>query len=56
MKIRERLSASGLFRVVRAGVEKIVDRRTAELIKISLTDVLMSAFAMFSLRPVLVSL
>jgi hypothetical protein len=50
MKIRERLSASGLFQVVRAGFEKIVDQRTAELIKISLADVLMSAFAMFSLK------
>jgi hypothetical protein len=50
MKIRERLSASGLFRVVRAGFEKIVERRAAELIKISLADVLMSAFAMFSLK------
>ncbi len=50
MKIRERLSASGLFRVVRAGFEKIVDRRAAELVKISLADVLMSAFAMFSLK------
>lgn len=50
MKIRQRLSASGLFQVVRAGFEKIVDRRTAELIKISLADGLMSAFAMFSLK------
>ena len=50
MKIRERLSASGLFQVVRVGFEKIVDQRTAELIKISLADVLMSAFAMFSLK------
>jgi hypothetical protein len=50
MKIREHLSASGLFRVVRSGFEKIVDTRAAELVEISLADTLMSAFAMFSLK------
>jgi hypothetical protein len=50
MKIREHLSASGLFRVVRSGFEKIEDPRAAELVEISLTDTLMSAFAMFSLK------
>jgi len=50
MKIREHLSASGLFRVVRSGFEKIVDTRVAELVEISLADTLMSAFAMFSLK------
>jgi len=50
MKIRERLSASGLFGVLRCGFEKIVDRRAMEIIKISLADTLMSGFAMFSLK------
>ncbi len=50
MKIRERLSASGLFRVVWAGFEKIGDGRAVELVKISLADCLMSGFAMFSLK------
>ena len=50
MKIREHLSASGLFRVVRTGFEQIQDPRAAELIEISLADTLMSAFAMFSLK------
>ena len=50
MKIRERLSASGLFGVLRCGFEKIVDRRAVEVIKISLADTLMSGFAMFSLK------
>ena len=45
MKIREHLSASGLFRVVRSGFEKIVDTRAAELVEISLADTLMSAYA-----------
>jgi len=50
MKIRERLSASGLFGVLRCGFEKIVDRRAVEIIKISLADTLMSGFALFSLK------
>jgi len=50
MKIREHLSASGLFTLVRSRFEKIADHRAAELVKISLADTLMSAFAMFSLK------
>lgn len=50
MKTRERLSASGLFGVLRAGFEKIKDHRAMEMVKISLADTLMSAFAMFSLK------
>jgi hypothetical protein len=50
MKVREHLSASGLFRVVRSGFEKIEDPRAAELVEISLADTLMSAFGMFSLK------
>lgn len=49
MKIRKYLSASGLFRLVNAGVEKIKDFR-ADNRKVSLVDALMSAFAMFSLK------
>ena len=50
MKTREHLSASGLFRLVRSGFEKIADPRAAELVEISLADTLMSAFALFSLK------
>ncbi len=50
MKTRERLSASGLFGVLRAGFEKVKDHRAMEMVKISLADTLMSAFAMFSLK------
>jgi hypothetical protein len=50
MKTRERLSASGLFGMLRAGLEKTSDHRTVEMVKISLADTLMSAFAMFSLK------
>ena len=50
METREHLSASGLFGVLRAGFEKIKDHRAKEMIKISLADTLMSAFAMFSLK------
>ena len=49
MKIRKHLSASGLFRLVRSGFEKVSDHRAANA-QISLTDALMSAFAMFSLK------
>lgn len=49
MKIRKHLSASGLFRLVRSGFEKVRDHRAAN-VQISLTDALMSAFAMFSLK------
>ena len=50
MKTRKRLSASGLFSVLRTGFEKISDHRAVEMVKISLADTLMSAFAMFSLK------
>jgi len=50
MKIRKHLSASGLFKLLRSGFEKIKDHRAAELVKISLADSLMSAFAVFSLK------
>src|SRR4030067_499528 len=46
-KTRKYLSASGLFRLVHAGFEKIKDFR-AENQKISLVDALMAAVAMFS--------
>lgn len=49
MKIRKHLSASGLFRLVRSGFEKVKDRRIGD-VKIALADALMSAFAMFSLK------
>lgn len=49
MKIRKHLSASGLFRLVRSGFEKIRDHRASK-VEISLPDALMSAFAMFSLK------
>ena len=43
------LSASHLIKTVRSGFEKIPDHRAANA-KISLTDALMSGFAMFSLK------
>jgi len=43
------LSADGLFALVRAGFERVPDQR-AENAKISLPDILMSGFAMFSLK------
>jgi len=46
---RKLLSANALIRCVRQGFEKIPEHRPTG-IKISLTDVLMSAFAMFSLK------
>ena len=49
MKLRKHLSASGLFRLVRSGFEKVVDHRSGK-VKIALADALMSAFAMFSLK------
>ena len=49
MKVRKHLSASGLFGLVRRGFAKIKDHR-AENTKVSLKDVIMSAFAMFSLK------
>jgi len=50
MKVRDRLSAGGLLKLLRSGFEKIEDHRIAELVKVSLPDTLMSAFAMFSLK------
>jgi hypothetical protein len=48
-KTRESLSANGLFEVVRRGFSQIPDWRE-EIRGISLTDALMSSFAMFSLK------
>jgi hypothetical protein len=50
MKVRKHLSAGGLLKLLHSGFEKIEDHRPKELVKISLTDTLMSAFAMFSLK------
>jgi hypothetical protein len=46
---RKHLSADALFRLVRSGLATIPDDRLSET-DISLTDALMSAFAMFSLK------
>ncbi len=48
-KERKYLSADALFGLVRSGFEDIVDYRLSDT-DISLTDALMSAFAMFSLK------
>jgi hypothetical protein len=48
-KGRKHLSADALFRLVHTGFDNILDYRPAEA-EISLSDVLMSAFAMFSLK------
>ena len=48
-KSRKKLSASGLFEVVSKGFEGIVDHRKGKA-GITLANVLMSAFAMFSLK------
>ena len=48
-KGRKHLSADALFRLVRSGFANIPDHRCAD-VDISLTDALMSAFAMFSLK------
>ena len=50
MKVQDRLSAGGLLKLLRSGFEEIEDHRVAELVKVSLPDTLMSAFAMFSLK------
>jgi len=47
-KTRRHLSADGLYRTVRAGLERILDERPQP--QISLRDALLSAFAMFSLK------
>jgi hypothetical protein len=50
MKVQQPLSAGELLKLLRSGFEEIEDHRVAELVKVSLTDTLMSAFAMFSLK------
>jgi hypothetical protein len=47
--VRKHLSADALFRLVRSGFASLPDHRLDET-EISLTDALMSAFAMFSLK------
>jgi hypothetical protein len=49
MTANKLLSADGLFALIRAGFERVPDRR-AENASISLPDALMSGFAMFSLK------
>jgi hypothetical protein len=46
---RKHLSADALFRLVRNGFDTIADYRSPDA-EIALTDALMSAFAMFSLK------
>src|ERR1700751_1305822 len=48
-KVRKHLSADALFRLVHTGFAHIPDDRPAD-VDIALPDVLMSAFAMFSLK------
>ena len=48
-KARKHLSADALFRLVHTGFDHIPDYRPAD-VDIALSDVLMSAFAMFSLK------
>src|SRR5712692_6022332 len=48
-KGRKHLSADALFRLVQNGFDNIPDQRLTDT-EISLTDALMSAFAMFSLQ------
>jgi hypothetical protein len=49
MNIRKKLSASGLFKLIHAGMEKMKDVR-ADNQTVSLADATMSAFAIFSLK------
>jgi disulfide oxidoreductase YuzD len=49
IKTRKHLSASGLIQTMRSGFEKITDHR-ADNTKISLSDALMSGFAMYALK------
>lgn len=49
MKINQRLSASSLYEIVRSGFGAIKDQRTKQ-VEISLQDILMSGFALFSLK------
>ena len=48
-KIRKHLSADALFRLVRTGMEKIAETAKIEP-AITIADILMSGFAMFSLK------
>ena len=48
-KERKYLCADGLFRLIRSGFANVVEYRYGDA-EISLTDALMSAFAMFSLK------
>ena len=48
-KERKHLSADALFRLIRSGLARLPDYRPGDT-EISLTDALMSAFAMFSLK------
>jgi hypothetical protein len=48
-RVRKHLSADALFRLVRSGFARVPDPRLDDT-ELSLTDVLMSAFAMFSLK------
>ncbi|MFQ5457774.1 MAG: hypothetical protein ACE5FC_04905, partial [Myxococcota bacterium] len=48
-KDRKHLAADALFRLVRNGLARIPDDRAADR-EISLSDALMSAFALFSLK------
>jgi hypothetical protein len=50
MPVQQPLTAGGLLKLLRSGFEKIEEHRVAELVKVSLSDTLMSAFAMFSLK------
>ncbi len=49
MEMRKHLNADALFSSVRTGFDKITDHRPGS-VKISLTDALMSCFAVFSLK------
>ncbi len=49
MKIRQHLSTSGLYQLIRTGFTNITDSRSAAA-QISLPDALMSGFALFSLK------
>lgn len=49
MKINQRLSASSLYEIVRTGFGAIKDQRTTNA-EISLQDILMAGFALFSLK------
>ena len=49
-KVRKELSADGLITVIREGFDAIPETDQRENMDISLSDALMSAFAMFSLK------